>query len=672
MFEDLQQFKQTYINECLELLSDMEERLLGLSEEKADKEMLNAIFRCAHSIKGGAGAFGFTQIAKFTHILEALLDKLREGEITASRQVIDTLLKARDVVLKMVIAARDGQALPEGYGQDIASTLSTLCNLPAPHAVQPVENMTPLKGGKKSYIIEFKPYRDMMSHGNDPLLLLRELKRLGDCNIEADYSRLPVLQQCDAEQCYLAWNVTLTTDKKEADIREVFEFVDGECELKIQAIIDLAQKDTASPAVPTKESTPKAAEPANTTLVANAIASSIRVDIDKVDRLINMVGEIVIIQAMLSMQSRFLSAPEHSELARGINELTTHTRELQEAVMAVRMQPVKSIFSRMPRLVRDLSGQLHKDIRLIMSGENTEVDKTIIEQLSDPLTHMIRNSIDHGVEVPEKRHAAGKTPQGTITLSASHRGGRIVIEVGDDGSGINREKVLAKAKEKGLVAPDAQLSDADVDMLIFAPGFSTAEQVTNVSGRGVGMDVVRRNIESIGGTVAIHNRPGYGTLFTISLPLTLAILDGMIVRVASEHYIVPIANIIETMRPRPDDVRNIADGQSVINVRGEFIPVLYLHRLFGIHDAILDASKGLVVLVENGNEQLGLVVDELVGQQQVVIKTLEENADPVAGVSGATILGDGKVSLILDITGLRRMTHRALPHNAQTPIKYAA
>jgi two-component system chemotaxis sensor kinase CheA len=494
------------------------------------------------------------------------------------------------------------------------------------------------------------------------LLLLRELAKLGKAEIVCDISKLPQLAEVQPDVCHLSWTITLTTEKDEAAIREVFEFVDSECTLTIEAKTANKETAAAAPAAaapgggPVHPVAPAANAPAANAPAAGA--TSIRVDIEKVDRLINMVGEIVIIQAMLAMQSRFLPVQQYPDLIRGIEELTQHTRELQEAVMAVRMQPVKSIFSRMPRIVRDLSTQLKKDIKLEMAGENTEVDKTIIEQLSDPLTHMIRNSVDHGIEMPEKRRAAGKPEQGTILLSAEHRGGKIVITISDDGGGINRERVLSKAREKGVVPADKHLADHEIDMLIFAPGFSTAETVTNVSGRGVGMDVVRRNIEGIGGTVTVHNNPGKGSQFVIALPLTLAILDGMVVRVAQEHYIVPIANIIETMRPKAEEVRHVADGNVVINVRGQFVPVLYLHEHFSITGAEKDASKALVVLVENNESTLGLVVDELVGQQQVVIKSLEENSDPVEGVSGATILGDGKVSLILDIAGLSRMKQR--------------
>ncbi len=650
-FDELQQFRDTYITECMELLADMEERLMHL-DASADREELNAIFRCAHSIKGGAGAFGFTAIAGFTHILEAMLDHLREGKIAVNRNVTDTLLKARDIVLHMVGAARDNKPVADNYGKDVADELSRLCNLPVSATPEAVKVQVE-SSGMVSYRIAFAPHREMIAHGSEPLILLRELQKLGQCSITTFTDKVPALEALDVEQCYLRWEVKLATDKGEDTIREVFEFVDGECDLVIEAVKPAA--------VAVVEEVAVKAEVAQGTAEPQKSATSIRVDIDKVDRLINMVGEMVIIQAMLTMQTRFLSAgdAQSDELLRGIDELTAHTRELQEAVMAIRMQPVKSIFSRMPRLVRDLSGQLGKSIRLNVSGENTEVDKTIIEQLSDPLTHMIRNSIDHGIESPSDREAAGKSATGTIFLSASHRGGRIVIQVSDDGGGIRRDKVLAKARERGIVGKDATLSDSEIDHLIFAPGFSTAEQVTSISGRGVGMDVVKRNIEGIGGTVTVVNTPGQGTQFLVSLPLTLAILDGMIVRVASECYIIPIANIIETLRPRAEDVREIADGQTVLNVRGNIVPVLYVYRQFGIKGAVADASKALIVLVENGDEHLGLVVDELVGQQQVVIKTLEDNTDPVAGVSGATILGDGKVSLILDIAGLRRMPQAA-------------
>jgi two-component system chemotaxis sensor kinase CheA len=658
----LDQFKDTYITECLELLAQMEEELLEL-DESANSEKLNAIFRCAHSIKGGAGAFGFMQIAQFTHILEALLDKLRDGELAVSRELTDLLLKSRDVVLQMVFAARDSLTLDEDFGAEIAVQLRAVVE----HEVV-VQSMVAesrvvadkAEANHKQFTILFEPFPSLLATGNEPLLLLREVARLGTATLQCHTNKLPSFLEITAEACFLSWTLHLQTERDEAAIREVFEFVEDECRLQIEEVLCPTRAGGNDKPIqePSEQKKPPPTASQSPAPAAKEVASSIRVDIEKVDRLINMVGEIVITQAMLLMQSRSLPAQEYPDLVRGISELTQHTRELQEAVMAVRMQPVKSIFSRMPRIVRDLSAQLGKDIRLETKGEATEVDKTIIEQLSDPLTHMIRNSLDHGIEMPQQRLEKGKPAQGTITLSAEHRGGKIIITLSDDGQGINRVRVLQKAKEKGIIAPDAQLTEQEIDMLIFAAGFSTAETVTNVSGRGVGMDVVRRNIENLGGSVAVHNMPEKGSQFVISLPLTLAILDGMVVRVATEHYIIPIAHILETMRPKAEEIKTIADGSAVINVRGTFVPVLYLHQIFGIEGAMKDASKALIVLVENGNSIIGLVVDELVGQQQVVIKSLEENADPVAGVSGATILGDGKVSLILDIMGICQMKSR--------------
>ncbi|MDR3449174.1 MAG: chemotaxis protein CheA [Alphaproteobacteria bacterium] len=662
---ELDQFKQTYITECFELLGEMEERLMVLDVEAADAEALNAIFRCAHSIKGGSGAFGFDFITVFTHALEALLDVLREGKVAPSREAVDLLLKSADVVTQMVTAARDGQRPPDNLGSDIKAELERFAGAgPAVAGAEaayglfdeePATDAAP----ERLWHIDFAPHPTLFATGNEPLLILRELARLGTATILADSSQVPLLADLDAAACFLRWTIDLRTARDEAAIREVFEFVEDHCDLKIAG-------ENPAPAIlapPRKDSPPTAA--GDEAPARPAPATSIRVDLEKVDRLVNMVGELVITEAMLRAQTRDFPAEQFSGLLRGIDELSQHTRELQEAVMSVRMQPVKSIFSRMPRIVRDISAQLGKEIRLETKGENTEVDKTVIEQLSDPLMHMIRNSCDHGIEMPETRADNGKATEGVIHLSAEHRGGRIVIEIGDDGAGINRERVLAKAREKNLVATDVNPSDGDIDNMIFMAGFSTAEKVTNVSGRGVGMDVVKRNIEGMGGTVRVENHPGKGSHFTISLPLTLAILDGMIVRVGSEKYIIPITSIVETLRPKPDDVRHVEGHSDVINVRGEFVSVLYLSRTFDVAGAESDPSKALVVLVESHNEKLGLVVDELIGQQQVVIKSLEANADPVPGVSGATILGDGMVALILEINDLAKAHPPAAPDRKQ-------
>jgi two-component system, chemotaxis family, sensor kinase CheA len=657
---DLDQFKQTYITECFELLVEMEERLLSLDVDVVDTEALNAIFRCAHSIKGGSGAFGFDYITNFTHVLEALLDSMREGKVHPSRAAVDTLLKAADIVTRMVEAAKEGVRPAADFGAEIKAQLEALAggkeeahHANADYGLFDDQPATP-NAGERIWKIIFTPHATLCCTGNEPLLILRELGRLGRMELTSNIDRIPELSMLDPTSLYIGWAITLTTEKPEHDIHEVFEFVTDHCDL---TITDVTPAAAVVAAVKEATATPKSAVSAETASHGAGQTTSIRVDLEKVDRLVNMVGELVITEAMLRAQTRDLSEDHFAGILRGIEELSQHTRELQEAVMSVRMQPVKSIFSRMPRIVRDISAQLGKDIRLVTSGENTEVDKTVIEQLSDPLMHMIRNSCDHGVETPEKRTAQGKQAQGTIHLSANHRGGRIIIEIQDDGAGINRERVLGKAREKGLVAADATPTDDEIDNMIFMAGFSTAETVTNVSGRGVGMDVVRRNIEGMGGTVRVTNSPNKGSLFTVSLPLTLAILDGMIVRVGAEKYIIPITSIIETLRPRAEEVRRVDGHSDVINVRGEFISVVYLHRSFNIRGAEHDPSKALVVLVESGTKKMGLVVDELIGQQQVVIKSLEANADPVKGVSGATILGDGRVSLILEINELGHMAH---------------
>ncbi len=696
--DELSQFKETYITECFELLEEMEEKLLSFDVDAPDVETLHAIFRCAHSIKGGAGAFGFSQITNFTHIAEYLLDALREGKLTPTREMIDDLLKSVDVIMQMVRAAQSDEVLADDFGKDLCDTLEAYVEgsdgtVPSAASDDSTHDITASEntGGETHfYTIRFLPHEHLFKTGNEPLLIIRELKTLGDVTVTVDMEKLPPLESLDPEICYLSWQIELESDKPRSMVEEVFEFVEDACDLEIEELAGLSlpprpaesdeeassvsNEDSAAAPVDTQPSshnapaaeTTKTAQPtpakapqeAQPTAAKSMPTTSIRVDLDKIDKLVNLVGELVITQAMLQAQTRELQIDQYPALLSGVGELSQHTRELQEAVMSVRMQPVKSIFSRMPRIVRDLSGKLNKEIKLEMEGENTEVDKTVIEQLGDPLTHMIRNAVDHGIEQPEVRVAAGKPAEGTIILSASHRGGRIVIEISDDGGGINRERVLSIAQSKGLVPEHHQLDDFEIDNLVFMPGFSTAEEVTDISGRGVGMDVVKRNIEALGGTVHIRSRPGKGSRFVVSLPLTLAILDGMIVRVGEEHFIIPIANIIETTRPAKDDVRKIADGNDLIDFRGEYVSLLYLHEQFGCRNAIHEAYDALVVLAESGEDKLGLVVDELIGQQQVVIKSLEANADPVGGISGATILGDGKVSLILDITQLQRMNHQ--------------
>jgi two-component system chemotaxis sensor kinase CheA len=666
---DIEQFKLTYFSECQELLDEMEEHLMQMDASAADDDVLNAVFRCAHSIKGGGGAFGLDDLVSFTHVQEALLEELRSHTLQLNQTIVDTLLQSVDCVRDILGEVQNGSS----YNRDTVNAVRA--QLQELSAGGGVANATPAgpvaatkASGTQTYSIRFLPKPELLASGNEPILLLRELSGLGEMQVSVDTSRLPAFDEVEPDICYLSWTLQLTTDAGEDAIREVFEFVDDACDLEItaqsapapeednsfglfdEAIQAMKEQDAAEE----KKPSPGAAAVARP--AAAAPPQSIRVDLDKVDSLVNMVGEMVIAQAMIMVQVNRLPVEEHMDLIRSAESLGQHMRDMQEAVMSVRMQPVKSIFSRMSRLVRDTSRDLGKKIVLQTIGETTEIDKTVIEKLSDPLTHMIRNSMDHGIEKPADRLEKGKPERGTITLAADQRGGRIIIEITDDGNGINRERVLAKAKEKGLVAQDASPAPEEIDQLVFHPGFSTAEQVTNLSGRGVGMDVVRKNIEHLGGTITLINHPGKGTHFTITLPLTLAILDGMVVRIGAEYYVLPIASIVQSLRPTEEMVHRVRNGSDVVNVRDEFIPLVYLYEVFNISGARTDATTGIVVLAESGHDKVGLVVDEIMHQQQVVVKSIEENTDPVDGIAGATILGDGRVSLILDVARLHLMT----------------
>ncbi|PTW55054.1 two-component system chemotaxis sensor kinase CheA [Breoghania corrubedonensis] len=688
--DEFAQFRQTFFEECAELLSALEEHLADLQERAGDTEELNAIFRAVHSIKAGAGAFNFTRLVSFSHTYETLLDALRDGQVHQSEAVTAALVRAADVLATLVEAAQEGRELAADFGEAEGAELAALLqqaglarhtDTPAPDAVSAVTDDTSAKSASTRYSIRFAPFPELFRHANEPLLLIRELMRLGDVAVTCDTSRLPNLGALEPEDAYLAWDIEIETDRPLADLREVFEFVDEDCDLVIAPEahlpvaepIDDEESGTATMPAEATQTVPHphlattSQLPASTAETGgagqaavnqkSAGVTSIRVDLARVDRLVNVVGELIIAQSMLVQQSHS-DAGDTPQLTttQGFDEIATLTRELQECVMAIRMQPVKSVFARMPRMVRDISAKLGKKVRLVTAGEQTEVDKTVIEELADPLTHMIRNAVDHGIEPPEVRLADGKPEQGTVRLTASHAGGNIRIELTDDGAGISREKLFAKAVEKGLIAPDAKISDEEIDDLIFAPGFSTAAAVSDVSGRGVGMDVVRRNIVNLGGRIAMRSEAGKGTRFTLSIPLTLAVLDGMLVAVGREKYILPLTSIVESFKPDPAHVRALTGGGEVVFIRGEYIRLIHLSRIFGVSEAIPNAWDGLVVLVEStNNNKIGIVVDELIGQQQVVIKSLHDNFEPIPGISGATILGDGRVSLILDVEQLRRM-----------------
>jgi two-component system chemotaxis sensor kinase CheA len=677
--DDLEDFKRTFFEESADLLSQAEQHLMTLSEGEPSAESLGAIFRAVHSIKGGAGAFGMERLVKFTHSFESVLDALRSGKIALDKDRHTLLMRGFDVVSDLVREAKGDVQLPEDREAPVLDGLNDWYPLQG-HGGGGGGNekaAAPAEKKKEKFLVRFKPLRTLFSKANEPILLLRQLAALGDAKIACATGGVPTLDRMDPEEGYLNWIIQIETEVGQTGVNDIFEFVDVDCELAVSPLAEGPQvldhspmhvtADAAAPPAPGlpavqaqekggEKAQPKGEDKAST-------VSSIRVDLDKIDRLGNMVGEIVITQAMVAQQ---LSTEriENQELLAGIEALQQHTRELQDSVMSIRAQPVKSVFQRMPRLVRELAGTLGKEIKLVTLGENTEVDKTVIEQLSDPLTHMIRNSIDHGIEMPAKREAAGKPREGTIHLSAEHRSGRILIQIVDDGGGINREKVKEICISKGLISPDAQLSDEEIDNFIFLPGFSTADKVSNISGRGVGMDVVKKNIQALGGRVHVQLRPGHGSRFILSLPLTLAVLDGMIVTVGEERYVLPLTSIIELLRPEAEMLSKLVTHGDLIHIRGEYIRLLHLHEIFDIKGAITNPADSLIVLVEiDGSQKVGIVVDEVIGQQQVVIKTLESNYRQIEGVSAATILGDGRVALILDVVGLRQMM---LASNAHT------
>jgi two-component system chemotaxis sensor kinase CheA len=652
------QFRNTYFEECAELLDSLQSHLDLLTNGGGDEETLHAVFRCVHSIKGGAGAFGFADLVAFSHVFESLLYAVRERKVIATPDVVQTLLRARDALGDIVAAARDGRSVPDGFASDITAALQDLLQEAADEATEGPPALIDAAeatqaAGESRYRIVFSPHSEMLQKANEPLLLIRQLRRLGGLTMEVDTSRIPPLDVMEPEAAYLSWVFMLDTGAPQSAIHEVFEFVEDDCDLTIEKL----QVDAAVvPATGGIGDTPASsgALRAEVNVPAAPSTQSIRVDVDKIDRLVNLVGEMVITQAMLTEQSSLLPTDHYPALIQGIEALAQSARELQESVMAIRAQPVKSVFARMPRIVRDLAATLGKEVRIITSGETTEIDKTVIEQLNDPLTHMIRNALDHGIETPDLRAASGKPRQGTIHLAAAQRSGRIVIEVSDDGRGIDREKVLSKAQDRGLVPAGATLSEEEVDNLIFLPAFSTAEKVSNISGRGVGMDVVKRNVQSLGGRINVQSRLGAGSRFILSLPLTLAVLDGMVVSVGTETYIIPLTAIIESLRPQPTDIHPVVGRGDVLALRGEYVPLTHLHRRFAIENAITNPCRGIVIIVQSESEgRLGVVVDELLGQQQVVVKSLEANYDAVDGISGATILGNGRVALILDIARLR-------------------
>ena len=654
---DLNRFRETFFQESAEHLAEMEAGLLRLDQGSFDPELLNAIFLAAHSIKGASGMFGLDDVSRFTHALESLLDLLRSGGVPVTPKLTDLLLRSNDVLRELLAAASGSGPAPERMQGILEELYVAQRTGESPIEETPrVRQSDRAPGGAAAYRVVFRPAPEIFAQGMDPLLILRDLARLGEsAAAEVDLSALPTLAELDPERCYVAWNVGLQTAKTVEEIRDVFAFVEDGAEIGVEP--ESATRGCAA-AAPAASAGPSPAGPVAATAVVLRDAS-IRVATSKVDKLVDLVGELVIAQSMAQQIADNFSSARLAELQEALAQMQRHIRELQERVMGVRMLPIGHIFGRFPRLVRDVSMQLGKNVRLEIAGEETELDKGVVEQMSDPLTHLIRNSIDHGIEPAEERAAKGKPEQGLIRLQAFHQAGSVIVEVSDDGRGLDALRIRQKALERDLIAEGDALTEAQICDLVFSPGFSTAEQVSDLSGRGVGMDVVRRNVEALNGSVSIASRPGQGTHVRIQLPLTLAILDGLSVRVGAETYVLPLVAISESIRPQSGQVKTVAGRGEVVMVRGSALPLLRLHRLFGVPTQVTDPCRGLTVIVEHSGQPFALLVDELLGQQQVVIKSLEAHYRKVEGVLGATILGDGRAALILDVAGLAQIARRA-------------
>jgi two-component system, chemotaxis family, sensor kinase CheA len=745
----LDQLKITFFDECGELLEQAEAGLTEIREGTGTDESVNAVFRAVHSVKGGAGIFGFEALVGFAHVFETTLDLVRRGSLAITPEVVDVMLTASDVLADLVAMSRAGDAIAPDYGAESRSALEQLVSATGEGedgAAAPAEfeglEFTPLRAdedpstpedfdgidfspvaaaetgvpeaddGVRGFAITFRPSADLLKKANEPLYLMRELRKLGELELTAETDRIPPLTELEPDYPYLGWTGTLTSTTATLEqVQEVFEFVIGDCELEITeagksggaqdgaptavapapdavlepspsaapqdnaveqpaAVANAVAAVAAEPSAPEIATAPAAAAaPTRNAPPAKAAATTTRVELEKIDRVVNMVGELVIAQAMLAQTVQMLPLDHEARLAQTLEEVIHHTRELKDSVMSMRAQPIGAVFQRMPRLVREVSAKISKKVRLEMAGENTEIDRSIIERLGDPLTHIIRNSVDHGIEPAADRLAAGKKEEGTIWLSAEHRGGRIVIQVKDDGGGINSDRVLKKAREKGLVGADATLTEDEINNLVFMPGFSTAEVVSDISGRGVGMDVVRRNIQDIGGRISLKSERGRGTTIQLALPLTLAVMDGMVIKVGGETYVLPMSAIVECLRPGRSEIHNLVGSHGMLKLRGDLVPVVPLAELLAV-SSLGDAAGDRVVIITEAGEgvRFGLVVDELLGHQQVVIKSIEESYGSVPGIAGATILGNGRVAFILDADKLSDLAGNQNAQLAHAPM----
>ncbi len=661
---DMSQFLETFYEESFEGLEIMETELLDLDTGAADSEIINTIFRAAHSIKGGSGTFGLNDVANFTHVMETLLDEMRDGRREVTQEAVNLLLASVDVLRDMLSSLRAEEEVDMKRVDEAKSKLDIL--LAGSDAVQSVaadaQEDNACDTDENEWKIIFRPFPGMLQTGNDPVRIFRELESLGQLEVTSDISSLPSFEQLVPEDCHLSWQMKLQGNISRAEIDEVFSWVEGDCELEISAVNSsskIGEKEIKSEQVTSPKNSAKSEKHKKP---KTSDSGSIRVSIDKIDDLINMMGELVITQSMLSQLGGVeeFGSTHIEKLRDGLVQLERNTREMQENIMRIRMLPISFVFQRFPRLVHDLSEKLNKKIELEMSGEHTELDKTVMEKIGDPLVHLVRNSIDHGIESPEQRKLAGKNESGVIKLNAFHEGGNIVIEIIDDGAGLDRDKIISKAVQNNLINEDDVLSDEQIYELIFSPGLSTADVVSDVSGRGVGMDVVRRNIRDLGGTVEVTSETDVGSVFTIRLPLTLAIMDGQSVSVGNEIYIIPLVSIVESVQVRPDEIKGVAGKASLYRLRNEYIPIVRLHDVFSIGTECQQLEEGLLIVVEGEGVKIALFIDDLLGQQQVVIKSLETHYKKVKGISGATILGDGTVALIIDVAGLIRLSRTEL------------
>lgn len=692
-----EEIQAIFFIECDEALAAAEAALDRCRAGQADDETINAIFRAVHSIKGGAGAFGFTALQAYTHGFETLLSDVRDGTVAVSDPLVALMLRALDTLGDHVGAARDGGTPPDDTAllAQLAAAQAGVVAAPDADDVPPAAeaeaasddtddfafDLDAMLGdivadvsANADWIVTIHPHAGAMANGGEPLLLLRELRALGNGRATLDDNAVPMLEALDVEQGYLEWQVTLSGSVERSAIEDIFDFVGDGCTLTLAregedaaapGVVTVAEAPAAvaapipvtapapiptqAPAAAPAKPAVAAAPPVEASAAASAAGQSIRIDLAKLDRLIDAVGELVIAQAMLAqrLSGQGLAGSEEMAMLDGL------TRDIQESAMSIRAQPIGSVFSRVPRILRELEASTGKKVRLDVSGEGTELDKTVIERLSEPLTHLIRNAVDHGIEPTADRIAAGKPAEGVLHLSAEHRSGRILIRIADDGRGIDRARVYAKAVERGLIAADAVLSDEEIDNLIFAPGFSTAQTLSNISGRGVGMDVVRQNVKELGGRISIESVTGKGSVFTLALPLTLAISDGMIVTVGDQTLVVPLAHVVESLRPDARDVQHLGVGRAMLNVRGQFLPILPLEGAVGARGAGSNPTEAVLIVVETeAAGQAALLVDTICDQRQFVIKSLDTNYRSVKGVAGATILGNGRVALIVDVDEL--------------------